>query len=166
MTSRTWWCCSTSYYVPNSATVPPTQGYGTAMKLLCATNPEQTTYVNHGTGLSNPWLDYITIHSGSWSSTWEKTICKLRLAGLQTTASEEVCTHLNQKTPTDTQHSVLRSEMEWNISPMPWELSGTVSGGSSDNEHLWYVCFISFNQYIVYESVLLKSWTYVGNCLK
>ena len=59
------------------------QSSGTAMKLLCATNPEQTTYVNLGTGLSNPWLDYLTLHSGSWSSTWEKTICKLRHAGLR-----------------------------------------------------------------------------------
>ena len=29
-----------------------------------------------------------------------------------------------------------------------------------------YVWFIYFNQYIVYESVVLNSWTYVGNCLK
>ena len=61
----------------------PTQSYWTAMKLLCATNPEQTTYVNLGTGLSNPWLDYLTLHYGSWSLTWKKTIWKLRLTRLR-----------------------------------------------------------------------------------
>ena len=74
----------------------------------CATNPEPKTYVNLETGLSNPWLVYLTLHPGSWLSTWERQSASwdIYIAGLQRTAYEWAYVNLNRKAPTDTQHTL------------------------------------------------------------
>jgi len=90
-----------------------------------------------------------------------KTICKLRHLYCWTPEDSirmSVCKPQPESSNRHSTHSVLRSEMGRKISPLPWELSGTVSGGSSDSD-MWYllfVCFMSFNYFFGMNLYFLK----------
>ena len=112
MTSRNGWVLSHLLLWAELCHCSP-RSCETPMKLLCTMNPEPTTYVNLGTGPSNPWLDYLSLHSGSLS-TCKKTMCKLRHLSCWTpedSIQRSIYTSINQKAPPDTQQSTLRSGM-------------------------------------------------------